>query len=220
LTTYPRARRRAATASPPSRNANPFATCWTRTGAIPFLFPDGHGTTQLLGRLAEQRWRGAIIGPHGSGKSTLLETLKPAMQAVGLVAHAFTLRDRRHRLPASFLEALPGRSAIVIIDGYEQLGWRDRFKLHRKCRRAAIGLLVTSHSPARLPILVRLAPDERLIQKLVADLTTGVSTRITPADVAASHARHGCNVREVFFDLYDRHERLRRAERTLTAAGA
>jgi hypothetical protein len=48
------------------------------------------------------------------------------------------------------------------------------------------------------------------LQKLVADLAARVSTPITLVDVAASHACHGGNVREVFFDLYDRHEKLRR----------
>jgi hypothetical protein len=44
----------------------------------------------------------------------------------------------------------------------------------------------------------------------VADLCTEVSTPVTQNDVAASHACHGSNVREIFFELYDRHERGRR----------
>jgi hypothetical protein len=47
-----------------------------------------------------------------------------------------------------------------------------------------------------------------------------VSTPITDSDVAASHACHGSNVRELLFDLYDRHEQLRRAERTTVATKA
>jgi hypothetical protein len=47
-----------------------------------------------------------------------------------------------------------------------------------------------------------------------------MATPITPADVAASHACHGANVREIFFDLYDLHEKMRRAERTLIGGGA
>jgi hypothetical protein len=30
---------------------------------------------------------------------------------------------------------------------------------------------------------------------------------VAPGDVAASFARHNGNVREIFFDLYDRYER-------------
>jgi hypothetical protein len=106
------------------------------------------------------------------------------------------------------------RYALVIIDGYEQLGWLERLRLARYCRRARLGLLVTAHSPRRIPTLIRLAPDRNLIEQLVADLAARVSTPIKPIDVAASHACHGSNVREIFFDLYDRHERLRRRERT------
>jgi len=73
------------------------------------------------------------------------------------------------------------------------------------------GLLVTSHSRTRLPTLIQLSPDQTLVQQLVADLCAKVSTTITTADIAASHACHGSNVREILFDLYDRHEQRRRA---------
>ena len=62
----------------PSRHTNPFATCWTRPGAIAFHFPPGESAEQLVARLAADNWRGEIVGPHGSGKSTLLETLEAA----------------------------------------------------------------------------------------------------------------------------------------------
>jgi hypothetical protein len=102
------------------------------------------------------------------------------------------------------------RRSLIVIDGYEQLGWLQRARLKRRCRRAGHGLLVTAHAPTNIPTLIRLAPDRRLVQQLVLDLTAQVSTPITPADVAASHACHGSNVREIFFDLYDRHEQRRR----------
>jgi hypothetical protein len=58
-----------------------------------------------------------------------------------------------------------------------------------------------------------LAPDRALVERLVADLAARVSTPVTAADIAASCASHGDNVREIFFALYDRHERLRRSVR-------
>ena len=72
------------------------------------------------------------------------------------------------------------------------------------------GLLVTSHTPTGIPTLIRLRPIEHLVEQAGRRFVRRVSTGITPADVAASHACHGSNVREIFFDLYDRHERLRR----------
>lgn len=194
--------------NPPSRYDNPFATCWTRPGALAFRFDDGHSAEQLVAKLAAQRWWGAIVGPHGSGKSTLLKTLKPALLAAGIRIHAITLRNAQRQLPPGFLSFDRDR-VLVIIDGYEQLRWLERARLKHRCRRANHGLLVTTHSPTSIPTLLRLAPEERLVQQLVGDLTAHVSTPITPADVAASHACHGSNVREILFDLYDRHERRR-----------
>ncbi|MCI0332005.1 MAG: molybdopterin-guanine dinucleotide biosynthesis protein B [Planctomycetes bacterium] len=172
-----------------------------------------------MAQLAARKWRGAIVGPHGCGKSTLLETLKPMLRGAGIRVREITLRDKQRRLPAGFLTLLPPRG-LTIVDGYEQLGRLERARLKRRCRRANCGLLVTSHAPTNIPTLIHLAPDARLVQQLVADLSARVSTPITRADVAASHACHGSNVREIFFDLYDRHERLRRMERTISRAGA
>jgi hypothetical protein len=196
----------------PSRNDNPFATCWTRPGALEYQFADGQSAEQLVAKLAEQGWWGAIVGPHGGGKSTLLETLKPALHAAGMNVHAITLQNAQRTLPQKFLSSIREPESVVITDGYEQLNWFARLQLKRRCRRIGCGLVITTHSPTRIPTLLRVAPDIRLVQRLVADLAARVSIQITPADVNASHACHGSNVREIFFDLYDRHE-LRRRDR-------
>jgi hypothetical protein len=210
----------------PARRDNPFATCWIKPGALPFRFASGESAGQLVARLAAQNWRGAIVGPHGSGKSTLVEALKPAIAAAGRSPLAITLRDGQRRLPSDFLwrvgqtcvpaarqECPLQELGLVVIDGYEQLSWWERLRLAHGCRRAGVGLLVTAHKHTRIPTLIELAPDLGLVRQLVADLSTNVSASITPNDIAASHACHGSNVREIFFDLYDRHEQRRRAVR-------
>ncbi|HEX3600033.1 MAG TPA: hypothetical protein VHU84_07805 [Lacipirellulaceae bacterium] len=206
------------TSEPPSRRDNPFATCWTRPGAIPFRFSCGQSAEQLLSRLAAQNWRGAIIGPHGSGKTTLLSALTTTLKAAGHDVLSVTLRDGQLRFPAEFYAALNAgkseRIRVAIVDGYEQLSWWERRRLAQRCRRANLGLIVTAHSPIRIPTLIELAPDRALITQLVADLCVEVSTPIGAELVAASHASHGSNVREIFFDLYDRYERARRVSRT------
>lgn len=204
---------------PPSRHANPFATCWTRPDAMTFQFGDDQSAQSLVEKLALQRWWGAIIGPHGSGKSNLLETLKPRLRAVGSIVHTMTLQNGQRRLPRGLLSLIQPQThvgaAIVIVDGYEQLGWLERMRLAHRCRRTKCGLLITAHRPTPIPLLIRLAPDERLVQRVVAKLIGQASTRVTPADVAASHACHGSNVREILFDLYDRHESLRHSQHLL-----
>jgi hypothetical protein len=196
--------------APPSRYANPFATCWTRPGAIPFRFPAGENAEGLLAKLDRLKWRGAIVGPHGSGKSTLLETLKPLLHEAGIKVIGKTLQNGERRLPAGILPCRKG--AMIIVDGYEQLSRLERVKLLVACRRRGCGLLVTSHAPTVLPTLLRTEPSERLVYELVERLAAQVSTSIASSDVAASLACHGSNVREIFFDLYDRHEQLRRGE--------
>src|SRR5262245_57773499 len=109
---------------PPSRGANPFATCWTNPGLIPFHFRGNETAEALVAKLAAQEWRGAILGPHGSGKSTLLETLKPALRVAARNVSAIALHDGQRRLPHGFIDAwcsLP--NSVAIIDGYEQLAW-------------------------------------------------------------------------------------------------
>jgi energy-coupling factor transporter ATP-binding protein EcfA2 len=203
----------------PSRRDNPFATCWTNPGALPFRFNNDQSIEQLVEKLAAQQWRGAIVGPHGSGKSTLLEALKPAIVATGRNIQAISLHDGQRRLPRHFFATWASESnAVIIIDGYEQLGWPARLRLWFRCRTTGAGLLVTSHTPVRIPTLIRLSPDRQLVEQLVDDLCGEVSTTITRADIAASHACHGSNVREILFDLYDRHEVGRRETNSSHAA--
>ncbi|HEY3394749.1 MAG TPA: hypothetical protein VGK58_18735 [Lacipirellulaceae bacterium] len=207
------------TSPPPSRRDNPFATCWTKPGAVPFRFPEGQTAEQLVAKLAAQNWWGQIMGAHGSGKTTLLATLIPALTAVGRQVHEIRLHNRT-RNPVSDAKEIRGGRTLIVVDGFDQLGRFARLLLKRRCRRAGAGLLVTAHVSTGLPALIHLSPERRLIEQLVADLCAQVPSDITRDDIAASHASHGSNVREIFFDLYDRHERLRRVTRTVASEPA
>ncbi len=209
----------------PSRHANPFATCWTRPGALPFQFPTGVSAEQLVVQLAATNWRGEIVGPHGSGKSTLVETLKPHLAAAGRSLACITLREGQRRLPTDFVrKSLASARPLLIVDGYEQLSWLSRILLTWRCRRGAAGLLVTSHTPIGHPLLYRTRANLQLVEQLVSTLTASNSSPVSAADVVASHACHGSNLRELLFALYDRHEALTAAEgataRTAAAAPA
>jgi hypothetical protein len=187
---------------------NPFATRFIRPGAMPFLFPLSIDTAQLVERLAELDWRGAIIGPHGSGKSTLLAELRPELIRGGRRIAEFALHNGQRRLPIASRDCEAWDEAmLVIVDGYEQLSASSRWRLDRLCRRAGSGLLVTSHQPTPLPELLQTAIDVGLLEQIVARLTRDNRRFISPADVARAFLLHGQNAREALFWLYDLHER-------------
>lgn len=213
--------------SPPSRYKNPFATCWTRPGAIAFQFDGGESAESLLTRFEQGRCRGEIVGPHGSGKSTLLETLRPHWIAAGWNVATITLRAGERRLPMEFLRrslaaAFPLESGrpLVIVDGYEQLSQLSRAALRMHCRWTAAGLLVTTHTSVGMPLFYRTQPTRELAEQLVSTLTARISSPISSADVAASHARCGSNLREMMFALYERHEALVAARRVAPRTSA
>jgi hypothetical protein len=183
--------------------SNPFATCWTRPGALPFFFADGQSAEMLVRRLANNNWRGAIVGPHGSGKSTLLKTLVPLLAAAGRRTCGQEARRRA------------GENDLVVVDGFEQLGRIARWRLTRDCRRNGAGLLVTTHHPAALPTLIALRPDFDTVRRIVSALGTKSSLpQPIDADLDERFARCRGNVRELLFELYEQHERRRAAART------
>ncbi len=222
---------------PPSDEENPFCTRHIRPGAIPFLFPPGEDADVLVERLRQNHWRGEIVGPHGSGKSALLATLIPAIERAGRSVVRVELHDGQRRLPIDLVKkgdrhlaatvfcgicdcllgASPlffggarfGPDTVLIVDGYEQLSQWRRFLLSRRCRRHDVGLLVTAHASVHLPSLYRTAATPELAGRIVGQLTGGRPPLLSPAELAACLTRHGGNLREMLFDLYDLHERCK-----------
>jgi energy-coupling factor transporter ATP-binding protein EcfA2 len=190
---------------------NPFATRWTKPGAIQFDFGGRATIDDLVQRLAQRNWRGAIVGPHGSGKSTLLAMLLPALEASGRKSMLVRLHNGQRQLPVSYrhFERL-GPTSIVVIDGYEQLGHMPRWRLSRQCRRHGYGLLVTSHRRCGLPELFRTEPDLALVEQLIDRSLPPHAGLISRMDIQHAWRRHAGNVREVLFELYDVFEARRR----------
>jgi hypothetical protein len=194
---------------------NPFCTRRIRPGAIPFLFPDGQDVETLVDRLRTHGWCGQIVGPHGSGKSALLATLIPAIERAGRHVTLVELHDGQRRLPLR----LGGRHrlrepAVLVIDGYEQLSRWNRWRLRRLCRRNNWGLVVTSHASVGLPPLWQTAVTSELAEAVVDTLLAGQSSPLSEQDLADCLSRHQGDLREMLFDLYDRHEALRSKSRS------
>lgn len=202
---------------------NPFATRYTRPGAIPFLFPEGGSLQRLLEQLAVQGHWGQIIGPHGSGKSTLLTQLVSELTKAGQQVFVITLHQGERRPPAW---PPPAGTQVVAIDGYEQLGWLWRWRVKVWCRRHASGLLVTAHRNVGLPTLWTTTPDlatlRRVVDHLWATVLRDASAGQAVADASSSNdelaaalaAAQG-NLREALFHLYDLYQ-----QRSLAASAA
>jgi hypothetical protein len=183
---------------------NPFSTRFTAPGTIPFRLPRGESPASLAARLDATAGWGQIIGPHGSGKSSLLAALIPALSA-WQIRH-IRLNTTHRRLPASIWNA-SGPRGLIVIDGFEQLGFFTRRRVKHHCRRTGCGLLITAHSSMGLPELHRtdLAPETAadVIRSLVPP---GGGWVLDDYDIAARLRHHRGSLRDVLFELYDRWE--------------
>jgi len=197
----------------PSRSVaaeNPFSASRLRPGAMPYLFAEGEDARQFVERLRDLGWWAAIVGPHGSGKSALLAALVPQIEKVPRQVVLVELHDGQRRMPLDLARELPGDTAgVLVVDGFEQLGFFSRFRVKRICRRRRWGLLVTAHEPVGLAPLCRTDVDLDVAQRIVQRLQRGYPPLVTAEDVAERFSRQAGNVREVLFDLYDLYERRR-----------
>lgn len=205
---------------------NPFATRHTRPGRLEPL--DERGQPRDLETVLEQfaalGGRAAIRGPHGSGKTTLLEHLAKALESRGAMVEWIRLRAWRDGavgaaadVAAAFLAILGCRAgATICIDGWEQMG-PAAAAAAALARLRGCGLLVTTHRSTRLPLLVACDTSPTLLAAIVRRLPGHASwggSLIQDADLETSFSRHGGNVRESLYELYDRFE-----ERSRGSAG-
>ncbi len=194
---------------------NPFSTRHVRPGALAYLFPPGESAANILQRLRDNRWQGAIVGPHGSGKSTLLAGLMREIAICSPISarpeiRFIALHEGQRSLPHDFVLPRSGEEfGVVIVDGYEQLSWWSRRKLLSRCRSAGWGLLVTAHGPCGIAEIYRTHSSLATTQLLVAQLLPAADLLIAPDDIAAAFLSHAGNVRETLFALYDVYEARR-----------
>jgi energy-coupling factor transporter ATP-binding protein EcfA2 len=188
--------------------ANPFATRFTRPGALNYVFADGESAAALVSRLAELGWRAQILGPHGSGKSTLIAQLAEPLEHAGRRPAVFALHDGQRWLPRGWEQTVgQAESRLVVIDGYEQLGYLSRCWVAWRCRRRGWGLLVTAHQDVGFPTLIRTASSMPIAQAVVEQLLGGQRSGVDAQTVAECYSASGGNVREMLFALYDRHQK-------------
>lgn len=160
--------------------------------------------------LEQNEWRGEIVGPHGSGKSTLLRTLFPALEAAGRDVRYYIAKPKAKHLPMSTTELTSCNEATqVVVEGYELLSRSNRKQLDRTCRDVGAGLLITCHTSQGLPLLFHTDATIELAVSLVTQLLPAECNFIQESDVRVSFARHGQNLRELLFEMYDLYEQRR-----------
>ena len=191
-------------AAPPSRDANPFATCWTRPGALPWR---GDIPT-IVQTLRRSEWRGQIVGPHGSGKSTLVRALIEPLRQAGKRPMLFDALDDAD---------IDGD--VLLVEAFERLPWRERWRRTTAWRRAGVGFVVTTHRTMRswftpLHVVAQTKPDEAIVAELFQRLTKSRPTPVGLADALASFASRDGDLRETWFDLHALHENLTQNGRT------
>lgn len=196
-----------------SRDSNPFATCWTRPGALPFVATHGVDPAVVVDRLRKVRWVGRIAGPHGAGKSTLLRRMEPAILKLGREPTWFDLTDAGFPKAMADVDSLcPG--AVAMLEGFEKLSPRRRRRLLRAVVESPGGGVLVTHRDdktlAAAPVVASLRPTIGLAERLFAELTARGKTKVSLADLReAFHRRHG-NIRDVWLDLYMLHEAIER----------
>ncbi|MCA9121957.1 MAG: hypothetical protein H6822_26535 [Planctomycetaceae bacterium] len=189
---------------------NPFSTSAVKPGEIAFQFDGDHDAVRLVAKLQQNAWRGEIVGPHGSGKSTLLKAMLPALEAAGREVRYFVAKRGVKRWPELEADLANWHDATqVMVEGHELMSRSNRKLLDRACHNAGAGLLVTCHASQGLPTLFHTAVTFELTLSIVQHLLPPDCDFIFEADVRDSFSRHGQNLRELLFDMYDLYEQRR-----------
>lgn len=159
---------------------------------------------ELLHRLARLNYRGEIIGAQGSGKTTLLEDLAEALRSNGKKVTLLKVSREDHSASltsvCSFVRGIPS-DTILMLDGAEQLSPIAWFCLKWSLNRIS-GLVITAHTPGRMPLLIHCNTSARLLSNILKRLVPDENLRgmFSAEDL---YKRHAGNLRDSLRECYD-----------------
>ncbi len=157
--------------------------------------------------------RGTIIGPHGSGKSTLVASLVSKLPSIVPNSKIHSLRFSTDKSAAKSLnisvkEWTP--HSIAILDGYEQLRFWTRLRVEKIARARSISILATAHRPVHgfetlWETSVTESSSQWVVEQLLlqSELPNGANELLQSEAWSRSRSKHGQNLRESLFDMYD-----------------
>ena len=194
------------------KSTNPFSTRFFQPGAMHYAFLSHGCWDKIVDSALEGIRCKLIVGPHGSGKSTFVRSLIPKLteRLSGGQVHLLQLSSDGTACQVVRRDMPNWRAyPVVIIDGIEQLSWFRRWLVLWYCRRHKLPLLATSHRVFRgCQVLwqTRIDPQtERwVLETILADYGPELVDIALQSDAwKSSRARHGDNLRETLFDMYD-----------------
>ena len=191
---------------------NPFSTRFIQPGAISYKCFDGTVTELVERFLKLPSKRGSIIGPHGSGKSTLVASLESRIAAILPGSKTYPFRFSTDSSASRSLKSVGEWApfSIAILDGYEQLRFWSRFRIHCIARARSISILATAHRPIRgFETIWETSVNETSSKWVVEQLLEQAGEPNSVKDLLQSDAwsrsrvKHDQNLRESLFDMYD-----------------
>lgn len=194
---------------PPSRWSNPFATCWTAPDALEYDADVGVDPRMVVDRLAANGWRGRLVGPHGAGKTALLAAIREELDRRGRRSIAWSAPARGTPQAAA--------DAVLLVEGFERLSLVARAVRLLAWRAAGVGFVLTTHPGQwgmRVASVADLRPSERTAARLFERVVEQRETPVDPDDALRAFRRRRGDLRGMWFDLYDLHERRTRSGRT------
>jgi hypothetical protein len=134
------------------------------------------------------------------------------LEELGRELHWFTLHSGQRHVPygADSRGSSWHSKSLIVVDGYEQLGWVARWALKSRCRQTGAGLLATSHRDVGLPTIVQLNASLSLVERLINELLDQAQLEeLGQVDLPGRFRSCKGNVRELLFGLYDLYESSR-----------